>query len=58
MGQPEQSSCPKCGAKLTLELPADGKGRRTLQCFYCDRPDPMKTNRAMGWIKSELQPPK
>jgi hypothetical protein len=41
-----------------LVLPHGGKGQRTFQCFDCDRPDPMKTEKAMGWLKSELQPPK
>jgi hypothetical protein len=58
MGEGERPTCPKCGANLTLTLPAVGTGRRTLQCFECDRPDPMKTDKAMGWIKSGLQPPK
>jgi hypothetical protein len=42
---------------MALALPG-GKGQRTFQCFDCDSPDPMKTEKAMGWIKSELQPPK
>jgi hypothetical protein len=59
MGQPERLSCLKCGADLTLVLPAVGStGQRTFQCFDCDRPDPLKTDKAMRWIESGLQPPK
>jgi hypothetical protein len=42
---------------LVFALPFDGKGKRKLQCLDCDCPDPMKTDRVMGWLKSELQPP-
>jgi hypothetical protein len=35
-----------------------GKGRRTFQCLDCDRPDPLKTEQAKGWLKGELHPPK
>jgi hypothetical protein len=24
----------------------------------CERPDPLKTDQATGWLKGELQPPK
>jgi hypothetical protein len=50
--------CPGCGAYLILALPPGGKGRRTFQCFDCDGPDPLKADRATGWLKSELQAPK
>jgi hypothetical protein len=33
---------------------AGGKGQRKLQCFDCDRPDPMKTDEATGWLSGEL----
>jgi hypothetical protein len=29
-----------------------------LQCFECDRPDPIKIDKVMGWLRGELQPPK
>jgi tRNA(Ile2) C34 agmatinyltransferase TiaS len=58
MGQAEQPKCPECGAHLVLALSPDGKGKRTFQCFDCNRPDPLKSKIAMGWVKSELQPPK
>jgi hypothetical protein len=49
--------CRGCGAFLILALPPGGKGRRTFQCFECDRPDPLKTDHGIGWLKSELRPP-
>jgi hypothetical protein len=58
MGQAERPTCPGCGAFLILALPPGGKGPRTFQCFECDRPDPLKTDHGIGWLKSELQPPK
>jgi hypothetical protein len=58
MGQAERPKCPGCGAYLILALPPGGKGKRTFQCFDCDGPDPLKTDKATGWLKSELQPPK
>jgi hypothetical protein len=56
MGQPARLTCPKCGANLTLALPPSGKGQRTFTCFDCERSDPLKTDRAMRWIESGLQP--
>ena len=58
MGQAERPTCPHCGELLILALPPGGKGQRTFQCFDCDGPDPLKTERVTGWLKSELQPPK
>jgi predicted RNA-binding Zn-ribbon protein involved in translation (DUF1610 family) len=58
MGQAERPTCPNCGAYLILALSPDGKGQRIFQCFDCDRPDPLKTESVLGWLKSELQPPK
>jgi hypothetical protein len=58
MGQAERPTCPKCGAYLILALPPGGTGQRTFQCFECDGPDPLKTERATRWVNSELQPPK
>ena len=58
MGQ-ERLRCPKCRAYLILVAsPSDGKGPRVFQCFECDQPDPIKTDKALGWLKGELQPPK
>lgn len=58
MGQAERPACPQCEAHLILELPPGGKGPRAFQCFNCDRPDPLKTDQVVGWLKGELQPPK
>ena len=58
MGQIEWLTCPKCGAKLISEPSSSDKGLRVLHCPDCDCLDPLKSGRAMGWIKSELQPPK
>jgi len=58
MGQAERLTCPKCGAHLILALPPTGEGPRRLQCFVCDALDPMKTDKAMGWLKGELHPPR
>jgi hypothetical protein len=55
MGQAERPMCPGCGAYLTLALPPRGKGKRT---FDCDGPDPLTTEKATGWLKGELRPPK
>jgi hypothetical protein len=43
MGQTARPTC----------LPHD-KGQRTYPCFV----DPLKTDKVMGWLKGELQPPK
>ena len=37
-------------------LDPSGGGPRTFQCFDCNRPDPMKTEKATGWLMGELQP--
>ena len=59
MGQVERLRCPKCGAYLMLvAAPSDGRGPRMFQCFECDLPDPIKTDKVIGWLKGELQPPK
>ena len=56
MGQAERLTCPHCGAYLTLALPPGGKGKRTFQCFDCDGPDPLKSDKVNGWLKGELAP--
>jgi hypothetical protein len=59
MGQAGRLRCPTCGAYLILVAsPSDGKGLRMFQCLECDRPDPIKTDKVMGWLRGELQPPK
>jgi hypothetical protein len=39
---------------MILALPPGGKGPRTFQCFDCDRPDPLKSEKTTGWLKGEL----
>ena len=58
MGRAERPTCPKCGGLLTLTLAAGGKGQHTFRCSKCDGTDPLKNDKAMGWLKSELRPPK
>jgi hypothetical protein len=57
MGQAERPTCPSCGAHLILALPPGVVGTRTFRCLECDGPDPLRTDKVMGWLKSELQPP-
>jgi hypothetical protein len=57
MGHAERSTCPGCGAFLILPLSRGGKGQRTFLCQDCDRPDPMKADKVLAWLKSELRPP-
>jgi len=33
-------------------LPPGGKGPRTYQCIYCDRPDPIKSPQVKGLLKA------
>jgi hypothetical protein len=58
MGQAERPTCPDCGAFLILMLPPGGEGGRTFQCLDCERPDPLKTEQAKGWLMGELRPPR
>jgi hypothetical protein len=58
MGQIDRLTCPKCGAKLIATPSPSAHGLRALHCPDCDCLDPLKSERAMGWLKSELQPPK
>jgi hypothetical protein len=58
MGQIDQLTCPKCGAKLIATPSPSANGLRALRCPDCDCLDPFRSERAMGWLKSELQPPK
>src|SRR6516165_9218311 len=56
MGQTDRPTCPICGAYLVLA--SGGNGKPAAQCFACDGPDPMKTDKTIGWLKGELRPPK
>jgi hypothetical protein len=37
--------------------PFDGIEAATWQCLGCDCPDPLKSERVEGWVKSSLRPP-
>jgi hypothetical protein len=62
----ERPLCPKCQIRMMLlgvELSFAGPDLRTFECPQCEldykalAEDPMKSNKAVGWIKSELRPP-
>jgi hypothetical protein len=40
---------------LILALLPGGKGQRMFRCLECDGVDPLKTDRATGWLNGELQ---
>lgn len=42
---------------MTLVVPPDGDGPAIWQCVGCDCPDPLKSERIEGWVKSSLRPP-
>jgi hypothetical protein len=44
--------CPACKKPMAFALPAGG--RRTFRCLDCDRPDPLESNVAQGWLQGEL----
>jgi hypothetical protein len=50
-------TCPNCKAPLVLALPRGG-GPRTLRCLECERLDPMKSDKASGWLQGELRRPR
>jgi hypothetical protein len=56
MGQlfPRQN-CPTCGKPMVMALPPEHEGPWTLRCLECD---PLGDDKARGWVRSELQPPK
>ena len=56
MGQTKRPTCSNCGAYLVLA--SVGNGKPTAKCFACDGPDPLKTDKTIGWLKGELRPPK
>jgi len=61
------SVCQRCGRKMMLATPPDGSvilatlrdvsGPAIWQCLGCDEPDPLKSERVEGWIRSRLRPP-
>jgi hypothetical protein len=55
MGQSiPDSRCPHCGSLI----PPDRNPPGRFECAACDRLDPLKSDRAKGWLQGELQPPK
>jgi hypothetical protein len=55
MGQAiPDSRCSHCGSPTPVER--DRLGR--LACAKCDLLDPLKSDRAKGWLQGELRPPK
>lgn len=48
--------CQKCGREMDLALPPGGDGKRTWQCFDCERPDPLESPVAQKWLSGELGP--
>jgi hypothetical protein len=62
----ERPRCPKCEIRMMLvdvEPSFAGPDLRTLECPKCKlaykalTEDPMQSNKAAGWLKSELRPP-
>ena len=62
----ERPLCPKCQIRMMLlgiELSFAGPDLRTFECPQCKldykalAEDPIRSNKAVGWIKSELRPP-
>ena len=62
----ERPLCPKCQIRMMLlgvELSFSGPDLRTFECPQCEldykalAEDPMKSNKTIGWIKSELRQP-
>jgi hypothetical protein len=61
MGQAiHDSRCSHCGSPM----PVDRNNRlgrfecARFECAKCDRLDPLKSDRARGWLQGELRPPK
>jgi hypothetical protein len=54
MPSSQPPACPKCKKPMTLSLPPNGRGERAWRCPDCDRPDPMQSEEAQGWLKGEL----
>jgi hypothetical protein len=39
-------------------MPGDRNRLGRFECAKCDRLDPLKCDRAKGWLQGELRPPK
>jgi hypothetical protein len=48
------SRCQHCGSPT----PGDRNRLGGFECARCDRLDPLKSDRAKGWLQGELRPPK
>jgi hypothetical protein len=48
---------PPDGSVILASL-RDGGAPATWQCLGCDEPDPLKSGRVEGWVRSPLRPPK
>jgi CheY-like chemotaxis protein len=46
--------CRKCKRLMKFALPPGGRGQRSYRCLECERPDPMKSEDAQGWLQGEL----
>jgi hypothetical protein len=62
----ERPCCPMCQIRMMLvdlEPSFAGPDLRTFECPKCEldykalAEDPMKSNKAVGWLQSELRPP-
>ena len=62
----ERPLCPICQIRMMLlgvDFGFAGPDLRTFECPQCEldykalAEDPMRSNKAVGWIKSELRPP-
>ncbi len=51
----QNKNCPICGKPMTMALPPGGVGPKALRCLECD---PLRDEKSLAWVKSELQPPK
>src|ERR1700722_3055193 len=59
MGQKiKVGDCPCCGSPMRVAQPPSGSGSPVPQCPKCDQPGFANSERAIGWLRSELQPPK
>jgi hypothetical protein len=55
MGQAiADSRCAHCDSPM----PGDRNRLGRIECAKCDRLDPLKSDRARGWLQGELRPPK
>ena len=66
LGMIKRPHCPKCQVRMMLvgiKSSSTGPDLRTFACSKCElaynalAADPMKSNKAAGWLKSELRPP-